>query len=119
MPYQPNHQTFGVRKTLFDPQKGFFLNDKSVKIFGCANHQDHAGVGVAVPDSLQYHRIAKLKEMGANAWRTAHNAPNEGLLDAADRLGFLVWDENHRASQPDEAEILVRRDRNHPSVIIW
>lgn len=53
------------------------------------------------------------------AWRTAHNAPTEALLDAADQLGFLVWDENHRASQPEEAEILVRRDRNHPSVIIW
>ena len=111
--------TFGVRKTTFDPQKGFFLNDVPTKINGCANHQDFAGVGVAVPDSLQLHRVRKLKEMGANGWRTAHNAPNEGLLDATDRLGFLVWDENHRASQPDEAAILVKRDRNHPSVIIW
>ena len=110
---------FGVRKTVFDPHRGFLLNDVPTKIFGCANHQDFAGVGVAVPDSLQLHRVAKLKEMGANAWRTAHNCPNEGLLEAADTLGFLVWDENHRSTQPEEAAILVRRDRNHPSVIIW
>jgi hypothetical protein len=111
--------TFGVRKTVFDPQRGFFLNDVPTKILGCANHQDFAGVGVAVPDALQLHRVAKLKEFGSNAWRTAHNAPNEGLLNAADKLGFLVWDENHRSTQPDEAAILVKRDRNHPSVIIW
>jgi beta-galactosidase len=62
--------TFGVRKTEFDPQRGFFLNGAPLKIYGCANHQDFAGVGVAVPDSLQTHRISKLKTMGANAWRT-------------------------------------------------
>ena len=65
------------------------------------------------------HRVAKLKEMGCNAWRTAHNAPTPALLDAADRLGFLVWDENHRNGQDDELTRLVLRDRNHPSIIIW
>ena len=57
--------------------------------------------------------------MGCNAWRTAHNAPTPALLDAADRLGFLVWDENHRNGQDDELTRLVLRDRNHPSIIIW
>ena len=84
-----------------------------------AARQDFAGVGVAVPDVLQMHRIAKLKEMGMNAWRTAHNAPTPALLDAADRLGFLVWDENHRNGQDEEIRLLVRRDWNHPSVVIW
>merc|ERR1719329_1930942 len=111
--------TFGVRKIFFDAEKGFFLNDVPTKILGQCNHQDFAGIGVAIPDSLQYYRIAKLKEMGSNAWRTAHNMPTKALLDAADELGFLVWDENHRNGEPEEAEILVKRDRNHPSVIIW
>lgn len=110
---------FGVRKIFFDAEKGFFLNDLPTKILGQCNHQDFAGIGVAIPDSLQYYRIAKLKQMGSNAWRTAHNMPTKALLDAADELGFLVWDENHRNGQPEEAEILVKRDRNHPSVIIW
>jgi beta-galactosidase len=57
--------------------------------------------------------------MGGNAWRTAHNPPNPALLDAADRLGFLVWDENHRNGQDDELRRLVLRDRNHPSVVLW
>ena len=65
------------------------------------------------------HRIQKLKDMGMNGWRTAHNAPNPGLLDAADRIGFLVWDETHRNNQDDELTTLVLRDRNHPSVILW
>jgi beta-galactosidase len=88
-----------------------------------ANHQDFAGVGVAVPDSLQIFRVSKLKEMGANAWRTAHNPPNPALLDATDRLGFLVWDENHLLddSPPYEADLrsMLLRDRNHPSIIMW
>jgi len=109
----------GVRKAMWDAEKGFFLNDQPVKILGSANHQDFAGLGVAIPDSLQAHRIKKMQELGGNAWRTAHNAPNEGLLYAADKLGMLVWDENHRNGQTDQATTLVKRDRNHPSIIIW
>ena len=111
--------TFGVRKTKWDSEKGFFLNDVPTKIKGNANHQDFAGVGVAVPDIIQAHRIQKLKDMGSNGWRTAHNVPTRALLDAADRLGFLVWDENHRNGQDDELTRLVLRDRNHPSIVIW
>ena len=109
----------GVRKTTWSADTGFWLNDVNVKIKGNANHQDFAGVGVAVPDILQAHRIAKLQEMGANGWRTAHNPPNPALLDAADAMGFLVWDENHRNGQDGELTDLVLRDRNHPCVVIW
>jgi beta-galactosidase len=115
--------TIGVRKINWDVNNGFFLNDKAVKIKGMANHQDFAGVGVAVPDSLQVFRVSKLKEMGANAWRTAHNPPTPALLDTTDRLGFLVWDENHLLddSAPYEADLrsMLLRDRNHPSIIMW
>jgi hypothetical protein len=86
--------TFGARRLRFDPDKGFFLNDLHVKIKGICNHQDFGGVGVAVPDRINAHRVRALKEMGANAWRCAHNPPNPELLDAADEQGMLVWDEN-------------------------
>jgi len=111
--------TFGIRQTYFDAATGFYLNGVGTKIMGTANHQDAAAVGVAVPDHLQTWRVAKLKEMGVNGWRTAHNPPNPALLDAADSLGLLVWDETHRNGILSELEILIKRDRNHPSVIIW
>ena len=88
--------TFGFRKIEFTADKGFLINGIPTKIRGLANHQDFAGVGVAVPDSLQKFRVGKLKEMGANGWRTAHNPPTPALLDECDKQGMLVWDENHR-----------------------
>jgi beta-galactosidase len=113
----------GFRTIRFDPDKGFFLNDQPMKLLGTANHQDHAGVGVAVPDSLWDFRIRRLKEMGSNAYRCAHNAPAAEFLDVADRLGMLVMDENRNfGSTPEhlrQLDWLVRRDRNHPSVIMW
>ena len=115
--------TFGIRTIRFDADKGFFLNDQPVKIKGTCNHQDHAGVGSALPDRLQYFRIERLKEMGSNAYRTSHNPPAPELLDACDRLGMLVMDETRMMSSNPEGlsqlERLIRRDRNHPSVIIW
>jgi beta-galactosidase len=85
---------FGIRTVAFDPNEGFLLNGKHYEIQGTCNHQDAAGVGVALPDALEYFRVAKLKEMGCNAYRTSHNAPNPELLEACDRLGMLVLDEN-------------------------
>lgn len=111
--------TIGARSARFDAANGFFLNGVPTKILGTANHQDFAAVGAAVPDRLQWHRVAKLKEMGVNGWRTAHNAPNPALLDACDELGMVVWDENHHNGQLDQIPLLVLRDRNHPSVVIW
>jgi beta-galactosidase len=106
--------TFGVRTIRFDATNGFFLNGQATKILGCANHQDIAGLGTAVPDALQAYRITALQEFGANAWRTAHNQPSKALLEAADRLGFLVWDENHHNGQPYEMELLIRRECARP-----
>src|SRR5262249_51547492 len=74
-------------------------------------------------DRLQYFRIERLKLMGSNAYRTSHNPPTPELLDACDRLGMLVMDETRTMSSSPEGlsqlERLVRRDRNHPSVVIW
>ncbi len=115
--------TFGIRTVAFDADKGFLLNGKPYVIKGTANHQDHAGVGVALPDGLQDFRIAKLKEIGSNAYRSAHNPPTPELLAACDRLGMLVMDENRLLGSDSQnlrrLEALVRRDRNHPSVVMW
>ena len=115
--------TFGIRTIRFDPNEGFFLNGKRVKLKGTNNHQDHAGVGVAIPDALQEFRIARLKEMGSNAYRCSHNPPTPELLDACDRLGMLVIDENRLMGTTPELlgqlKRLILRDRNHPSVVIW
>ncbi|HEY4015633.1 MAG TPA: beta-galactosidase GalA [Polyangiaceae bacterium] len=115
--------TTGFRTFRFDPNLGFFLNERPIKIQGVCNHQDHAGVGVAVPDALWDFRLRRLKAIGANALRCSHNAPAPEFLDAADRLGMLVMDENRNFDVSPEGlrELgwLVRRDRNHPSVILW
>ena len=115
--------TFGIRTIRFDADQGFFLNGQPVKIKGTCNHQDHAGVGSALPDRLQSFRVERLKEMGSNAYRTSHNPPTPELLDACDRLGMLVMDETRMMSSNPEGlsqlERLVRRDRNHPCVVIW
>jgi beta-galactosidase len=114
---------FGIRDLKFDPDKGFLLNGKSVKVKGTCNHQDHAGVGASLPDAVQYYRIRKLKEMGCNGLRTSHNPPTPELLDACDELGMLVLDETRMLSSNPEGlaqfENMVRRDRNHPSVFLW
>lgn len=113
----------GFRTIRFDADKGFFLNDQPLKLKGTCNHQDHAGVGVAVPASIWDFRVRRLKEMGSNALRCAHNPPAKEFLDACDRLGMLVMDENRNFNASPEyvhqLEWLVRRDRNHPSVILW
>ena len=113
----------GFRTFYMDKDKGFFLNDKKLVLKGTCNHQDHAGVGVAVPDSVQRYRIQRLKDLGTNAYRCSHNLPNKEILDACDELGLVVMDENRRFESREEVleylDIMVRRDRNHPSVIFW
>jgi beta-galactosidase len=121
--YDQYETPFGIRTIRFDPNEGFFLNGEHVRLHGANNHQDHAGVGVAVPDALQEFRIAKLKEIGCNAYRCAHHPPAPELLDACDRLGMLVLDETRSmgvtATQLDQLKRMIIRDRNHPSVILW
>lgn len=113
----------GFRTIRFDADRGFFLNGQPVKLQGVAIHQDHAGVGVAVPDAIWAFRLQQLKSMGVNAIRFAHNAPAAEVLDMTDRLGLLVMDENRNFNASPEVlqqlAWLVRRDRNHPSVILW
>ncbi len=115
--------TFGIRSIRFDPNEGFFLNGKHVKLKGTNNHQDHAGVGTAIPDALQEYRITKLKEFGCNLYRTSHNPPTPELLDACDRLGMLVIDENRLTGTTDfhhdHLKRMIFRDRNHPCVVLW
>jgi beta-galactosidase len=114
---------FGIRTLSWDPNQGLLLNGQRVEVLGTCNHQDHAGVGTALPDRIQYARVERLKEMGCNALRTSHNSPTPGFLDACDQLGMLVMDENRRlGSDPESLGELQRgilRDRNHPSVFIW
>jgi beta-galactosidase len=114
---------FGIRTLAFDADKGFLLNGRPYFVKGTCNHQDHAGVGIAMPDALQYFRVARLKEMGCNGIRTAHGAPTPELLEACDHLGMLVLDENRLlgsdAANLGRLEDMIRRDRNHPSVFIW
>jgi beta-galactosidase len=113
----------GIRAVQMDAAKGMLLNGKQVKIKGLNNHQDHAGVGSAMPDFLQYYRIHRLKDLGANAYRCSHNAPTPELLDACDSLGMMVIDENRLLNSSDEYmkqwEQLILRDRSHASVFIW
>ncbi len=113
---------FGIRTIDIKPN-GVFLNNKHVKLLGVNNHQDHAGVGSALPDYLQYYRIGLLKNMGVNAYRTSHNAPTPELLDACDSLGMLVMDEqrllNSSPEYVDQFERILKRDRSRASVFMW
>ena len=113
----------GFRTIRFDADSGFFLNDKNIKIQGVCNHQDHAGVGVAVPESIVEFRLRKLKEMGVNAYRCSHHPPSVEFLDLCDKMGIMVMDENRNFNISPEymnqLRWMVRRDRNHPSIILW
>ncbi len=123
IPVDQQETAFGFRTIRFDADKGFFLNDKPVKIRGVCCHQDYGLTGKAMPDRVHHYRLRRLKEMGANGYRTAHYPPAEATMDALDRLGFLVMDETRWfQSTPDglsQLEMLLKRDRNRPSVIMW
>jgi beta-galactosidase len=115
-------QRFGIRFIDIKPN-GVFVNGQHIKIQGVNCHQDHAGVGAALPDYLQYYRIGLLKEMGVNAYRTSHHAPTPELLDACDSLGMLVLDEqrllNSSPEYTNQFERLIKRDRSRTCVFMW
>ena len=115
--------TFGVRTAKFTADHGFFLNGKPLKIQGTCNHQDHAGVGAAVPDRLQYFRLGVLREMGCNAVRTSHNMPTPEWVAGCDRKGLVMMCETRQMSSSPEGlaqlENMVKRYRNSPSIILW
>lgn len=114
---------FGIRSLEFTSREGFFLNGKHYPIKGTCNHQDFAGVGVALPDKINAYKIKLLKEMGCNAYRCSHHPPTPELLDICDRIGMLVMDENRLLdSSPtgiEDLKTLLYRDRNHPCIILW
>jgi beta-galactosidase len=133
--------TFGIRDAHFVADTGFWLNGKNFKVKGAAVHEDGGAFGMAVPLGVWAERLAELKKLGVNAIRTAHNPPAPDFLDLCDRMGFLVMDElfdcwtvakpdlaGHSLSdyhlyfndwsKTDVADI-VRRDRNHPSIILY
>ena len=113
----------GIRHIEFDNDRGFLLNGDVVKLKGVNMHQDHAGVGAGIPDGLQEWRLLQLKKFGCNAYRSSHNPMTPALLDICDRLGILVIEENRltgvNREHIDLLERMIRRDRNHPSVILW
>ncbi|MBQ0056023.1 MAG: DUF4982 domain-containing protein [Bacteroidales bacterium] len=113
----------GFRDIKFTAEEGFFLNGRSLKLKGVNMHQDMAGVGAAIPDALQTYIVRRLKSMGANAYRASHNPMSPAMLEACDREGLLVIDENRlmgvNAEHLDLLGRMIRRDRNHPCVIMW
>lgn len=114
---------FGVREVVFDKDRGLILNGKSIKLKGVNMHQDHAGVGAAIPDDLLEYRIRQLKKMGCNAYRASHNPTTKAMLNVCDSLGMLVIEENRLSGiskyQIDMLKQTIRRARNHPSIILW
>ena len=115
--------TTGIRDIAFDAERGFLLNGKQLKLKGVNMHQDHAGVGAALPEALMAWRIKQLKAFGCNAYRASHNHMTPAQLDVCDREGILVIDENRLSGINDEhirlLERMIKRDRNHPSIILW
>ena len=114
---------FGFRTIRFDADEGFFLNEKRVQIKGVCNHTDNGLTGRAVPERLQRRRMEMMKEMGANGYRCAHYPHPAYTMDLLDEMGFLVMAETRWFSTAPESmaqlEMLVKRDRNHPCVVLW
>lgn len=113
----------GFRTVEIDPQRGLFLNGTHVKIKGVCAHQDFGITGKAVSDNVQRYKIEMIKQMGANGYRTSHYPHSEATMDALDELGFIVMNETRWFESTDEGkaqlEMLIKRDRNRPSVIFW
>ena len=114
--------TFGVR-TVEINKNGVFLNGKLCPVKGTCNHQDFAGIGVAVPDKINWYKIKVLKETGSNAYRCTHHMPTPEVLDMCDSIGMLVLDENRHLSSSEDGlkdlSTMLYRDRNHPSIFMW
>ncbi len=127
--------TIGFRTMEFDPDRGFFLNGKNVKVHGVCEHHDFGCLGSAYSQAAMERKFRILRGMGVNAIRTSHNMPAPGLMELADRMGFLVMNEAfdmwERCKTPydygrffkewAERDVAswIRRDRNHPSLFLW
>lgn len=126
---------FGIRSMRFDPDTGIYINDEHIKIKGVNQHHDLGALGATFNTRAAERQLEILREMGCNAIRTAHNPPAPELLELTDRMGFLVMDEIfdvwERKKTPLDFHLIfpdwyeqdirafVRRDRNHPSIIMW
>ena len=126
---------FGIRSLQFDPERGLLVNGERIEIKGVNQHHDLGPLGAAFNRRAAERQLELLREMGANAIRTAHNPPAPELLELTDRMGFLVLDEifdvwemkktplDFHLIFPDwheqDLRAFIRRDRNHPSVILW
>lgn len=114
---------FGFRTVSFDINRGCIVNGEPVKLKGVCIHHDHAGVGAAITDDLNFYRVKRLREMGCNAIRTSHNPQSPGFYRACDELGIAVMAETRHFGSTEEElrqlRAMVRRDRNHPSVFFW
>ncbi len=129
------HTTFGIRAITVDAEHGFRLNGVPMKLKGGCVHHDNGLLGAASYDRAEERKIELMKASGYNAIRCAHNPPAPAMLDACDRLGMLVIDETfdcwRTGKNPNDyhlyfedwwqrdTESMVRRDRNHPSIIMW
>ncbi len=134
-PIDTYNTPFGIRTLEFTARNGFLLNGRRVEIQGTCNHHDLGSLGAAINTSALRRELTILKEMGCNSLRTSHNPPAPELLELADQMGFLVWDEafdcwKHGKQEWDynklydewnekDLKAMVHRDRNHPSVFIW
>lgn len=128
-------QNLGFRSIVLDPVKGMLLNGKSFKINGVCEHHDLGALGAAFNVEAQRWRLGLLKEMGVNGIRAAHNMPAPELMDLADEMGFVVvseafdmWERSKTPYDyarffpkwmPRDVQSWVRRDRNHPSLLMW
>lgn len=113
----------GFRSLRYDANDGFFLNHEHFKVRGFCDHNNFAVVGMAVPDRINLFRAQASRAVGGNGRRTSHNPPNPEMLDIYDRVGIVVMDENRLFDDNPHyihnMGALVKRDRNHPSVVIW
>ena len=131
----PSRTVFGIRSIAYDADRGFLLNGRRVKMRGVNLHHEAGAFGAAVPEGVWKRRLELLKAMGVNAIRTSHNPPAPEFMDLCDRMGFLVMGEifdewtigkvpegyNKYFAEWSERDVVdyVRRDRNHPSIVLW
>jgi beta-galactosidase len=120
----------GFRWFSFDPNHGFSLNGKKLQLRGTTRHQDYEGIGPSLSNEQHVRDMEWIKEMGANFVRLAHYPQDPAVLDAADRLGLLIWEEipvvNYITISPEFTQNahtmmreMIRQHRNHPAVIMW
>ena len=119
----PERPQLPLPKIEIDPDRGILVDGAPIRIHGANVHQDHAGVGAAIPDALYVWRIKQLKKFGFNAIRTSHNPASPALLDICDSLGMYVLEET-RLMGTNEAQLeplrkMIERDRHHPCIILW